>query len=108
MKFLPLFCGILLFSAVTAMAKPIDTNEVSMPDAPDWLKASRVEQLTDHMGAELEWDIRKFNVKFYTSEAEFEKAHGFTSNVLAVTRGWENAMWIGPQVTDLPHNPGII
>ena len=97
LAFSPAFSG-------AAWAAPINTNSVSIPDAPAWLKASRVDSLTDHMGSELEWDIRKFAVTWYNDEAAFEKAHGFTSNVLAVTRGWENKMWIGPKVTDKNFN----
>lgn len=82
-----------------ANAKSIQTNAVSVPDAPAWLTALAVERAVDQVQNFLEWDIRRVQVKWYRDQSAFEKAHGFGSAVLAFAMRNENAVHVGPKVT---------
>jgi hypothetical protein len=90
--------------ALAAHGAEIVTNSVSMPDAPKWLTQARVEKVTDRIQRVLEWDIRRVNVRWYTSEAEFQKAHGLPvaadgGGILAVSKKNENTIHVGPRMT---------
>jgi hypothetical protein len=88
----------------SALAAPVETNEVVMHDAPSWVTVSRVNKVVDKISRTLEWDIRKVSVSWYTDGAEFARAHGLKgsadgSSVLAVSKKPENRVLIGPRVT---------
>lgn len=89
----------LLCVAAVAWAEPITTNEVSIPDPPKWLTAAKVDNVVDQIQHFLEWDINRVNVKWYTDQAEFKKAHGYDDSVLAVSRKSDNTVLVGPKVT---------
>jgi hypothetical protein len=90
--------GLLLFVAV-AQAQDIDTNSVTIPNAPAWLSASRIDRVVDHVQDKLEWDIRKIKVQFYSDETQFEKLHGFGSSVLAFSQKNTGTIAMGPRIT---------
>lgn len=83
-----------------AIAKDIQTNATSMPNAPEWLKATRVEKTTDRIQSSLEWTIRKIQVVWYTDQQAFEKAHSLGPYARAVSHKNLNIIRLGPQVTD--------
>lgn len=79
----------------------IATNNVHIPAAPGWLKESRVEKVTRKIERTLEWDIRKVNVVFHSTEDSFSKAHGLkavNARIMAVSKKSENAIHLGPGV----------
>ena len=94
----------MLLALAMAQATEITTNSVQVFDAPKWLTEARVNNVVDKIQAALEWDIRRVNVRWYTSEKEFEKAHGLpvtrdaTSTILAVSKKADNTVHIGPNV----------
>lgn len=83
-----------------AQAKEIQTNAVSMPNAPEWLKTSRVEKVTDRMQSTLEWTVRKIKVVFYADQALFEKDHGLGPYARAVSHKNINLIRLGPKVNN--------
>lgn len=89
-----------IFFLNIAQAKEIQTNAASMNNAPEWLKATRVEKITDRMQSSLEWTIRKIQVVWYADQAAFEKAHGLGPYARAVSHKSLNIIRLGPQVTD--------
>jgi hypothetical protein len=90
---------ILLF-AISAFAHEVDTNNVYMGDAPDWVSRNRVEKVVAHIQTLLEWDIRKVTVSWYKDEAKFESAHNLGANMLAVSIKNSNTIHLGPRVTN--------
>jgi len=81
-------------------AKEVRTNPVLIPDAPDWLTASRVDRIADRIESKLEWDIRQVRVTWYTDQKSFEKFHGYGPAVQAVSRKQDNTIHVGPKVND--------
>ena len=91
---------IFLFTVHISQAKEIQTNAVSMGQAPEWLKTSRVEKITDRIQSSLEWTIRKIQVVWYSDQQAFEKAHGLGRFARAVSHKNLNIIRLGPEVTD--------
>jgi hypothetical protein len=94
--------GFLSFSSNVACAggpHPIDVNAASLPNAPEWLKASRFERVVDTMESKLEWDVRKIQARWHDDAAEFRKLHGYDDSVLAFTSGADTSVHFGPRVT---------
>jgi hypothetical protein len=83
----------------------MDTNETFFSNPPTWLKASRVEKVVRKIQSAMEWDIRKVTVKWYTSQEEFQKFHGYDATVLAVSQKPENTIHLGPRVTESNFDP---
>lgn len=90
---------LLLLSPAAWASHAIELNELTMPQAPDWLTESRVQSVVDHVSSRLEWDIHKFQVNWYTDQAAFEKTHGFGRTVLAITMKKTMTISVGPRVT---------
>lgn len=94
------FVSLLLLASAGAWAgKRIETNEVFMPDAPAWVTSSRVNRVVEHIQDNLEWDIRKITVRWYTDQAQFRRAHGFDDTVVAFSQKADNTVHLGPRVT---------
>lgn len=90
------------FTIAVALSAGLTTNSVSIPSAPRWLTASRVNKISDRVERVLEWSIRRVQVRWYEQENEFQKAvalPGNTVSVLAVAKRNENAIHIGTRVT---------
>ena len=85
-----------------AQAKEIKTNEVTMPNAPDWLTATRVEKVAARIQHKLEWSTRRITVHWYKTPEEFAKAHSLGPQATAVTikAGDTVTVHMGPLVTD--------
>lgn len=90
----------LLIILSSVYAKDIQTNAVTMPSAPEWLKTPRVEKVTDRIQSTLEWTIRKINVVWYTDQAAFEKDHGLGPYARAVSHKNLNLIRLGPKVNN--------
>jgi hypothetical protein len=87
-------------SALAESAHDLKTNQIHMADAPSWLTATRIDKVVAHMDSVLEWDIRRIEVIWYKDEAAFEKFHGQSPSILALTRKADNAtMHLGPKIT---------
>ncbi|MGZ3689294.1 MAG: hypothetical protein ACXWP5_00945 [Bdellovibrionota bacterium] len=91
--------ALLLLASHVALASEIDLNEAHFANAPLWLKSTRAQRVIDRISRYLEWDIRKINVTWYTSQAEFEPLHGYGPTVLAFSRPQDYSVHIGPRVT---------
>ncbi len=87
-----------LMTSPFALAKDIQTNEVNMPEAPEWLSRPRVEKITERISTQLEWTIRKIEVHWYKDEASFLRAQNLGPGVLAVTNKATGTIHIGPKV----------
>ncbi len=83
-------------------AKRIFTNAVIMPDAPKWLKRTRVEKVIDKMQSKLEWSTRRIKVYWHFTQAEFEKHHslGPLPRAVAIKTPKSQVIHLGPKVTD--------
>lgn len=102
MSLLRLLVGVVLALVVStslALAKEIQTNEVSMSGTPSWLKEGRVNRVVERIQRFMEWDIRKVQVVWHQDQTEFENVHHFGASVLAVTFKPENVIHMGPRVT---------
>ncbi len=84
-----------------AQAKEIRTNEVTMPNAPEWLQQTRVEKVTDRIQNKLEWSTRRVVVHWYSTPEDFDRAHGMGPLAAAVTKqsGGVTTVHMGPTVT---------
>lgn len=99
------FCSLImmaLFFTNSLYAKEIVTNSVVMPNAPEWLKRTRVEKVIDRIQSKLEWTTRKVKVHWYSSQKEFEKQHSLGPLPRAVTikKPDEQVIHLGPKVDD--------
>lgn len=90
---------VLLVAGPTAFAHDIQTNAVNMPDAPAWLMRTRVERVTDRMQTQLEWTVRKIEVRWYKDEASFQRAQSLGPGVLAVTNKSTGIVHLGPKIS---------
>ena len=83
-------------------AKEIRTNNVTILNAPDWLRQPRVEKVTDRIQNKLEWQTRRVNVKFYSDRSDYEGVHKLGAGAVAVAMfaGGEASVHLGPDVTD--------
>ncbi len=80
----------------------IQTNEVTMENAPAWLTQTRVESVASRIANKLEWSIRRVPVKWYYNTDDFDKAHSLGPFATAVTvvQGDRITIHLGPSVTD--------
>jgi hypothetical protein len=99
---LKLFILCLALFGHLAQAKEITTNEIIMPNAPEWMREGRVEKVTDHIQHHLDWSTRKTTVRWHFSEADYDRAQGFGAMSLAITKytGGVASIELGPQVND--------
>lgn len=83
-------------------AKEIVTNEITMSNAPEWLKQPRVERVTDHVQMILEWTTRRVNLFWYSTQADFEKVNNLGPLSIAVTKheNGTSSIHLGPRVDD--------
>ncbi|OFZ55936.1 MAG: hypothetical protein A2428_03755 [Bdellovibrionales bacterium RIFOXYC1_FULL_54_43] len=81
-------------------AREIRTNSISIPNPPSWLTERKVNAVVDRIQRVLEWDIRRVNVQWYADAKQFADAHGYGSSVLAFARASQNAIHLGPKVTN--------
>lgn len=89
----------MLMSAQTLKAVEIKTNAIHMADAPDWLTATRINGVVEHIQSLLEWDIRRIEVVWYKDENKFEQMHGLGPLVVAMSRKSDNTVHLGTKVT---------
>ncbi len=80
--------------------KDILTNAITTSKAPLWLRQPRIEKVTDRIQSELEWSIRRVEMRWYLTEGEFMKAHGLGPQAIAVTKLFEgvSSIHMGPLV----------
>lgn len=76
----------------------VETNQIKITDAPDWVKLSQVQRTVDRVEHFLEWDIRSVQGLWVASEADFMKLHGMGPSVTAFTRKQNQTIYFGPQV----------
>lgn len=95
-----ILASLLPLSNVAFAAKQITTNEIEITNAPDWLKQTRVEKITNRIQSKLEWTIRKIKCQWHTSSEEFQKSHSLGPYAVAVTKmvGDTQIIHIGPLV----------
>lgn len=89
----------ILMFPVISLAVDIQTNAVNMPHAPEWLKRTRVEKITDRMQTKLGWTVRKVDVLWYTDLDSFMRAQSLGPFVRAVTNKSKGQIHMGPSVT---------
>ncbi len=87
------------FAIAPTWGAEVETNSIRMHGAPTWLTQSRVERVTDKIEAALEWPIKRVTVVWHFNAQEFQAVHGFGPTVLAVAKGPENIVHLGPLVT---------
>lgn len=87
-------------SASPAFAKEIETNEVTIANAPAWLTRPKVEKVIARIQTKLEWTTRKIRAVWYTDESKFADAHGLGPLAIAVTAtdGETSVIHMGPRV----------
>lgn len=90
----------LLLFAPFAQAKEIKTNAVTMNSAPEWLKRTRVEKITRRIQRELEWTVRRVNVKWFTNQESFQASHNLGPAPRAVTFRSNQSIHLGPKVNN--------
>jgi hypothetical protein len=92
------FILLLTVFATSVRATEITTNAVHMTGNPPWLTESRVNKVAQDQGNNLEWDIRKVEVKWVSSEQAFENIHHFGPTVEAFFRRSDKMIFLGPRV----------
>lgn len=75
----------IFFIPSIGLAKNIRTNELSIYNAPRWVKQSKVEKVTDSVQSKLEWRIRRVPLYWHISEESFIKAQSLGAGPAAVT-----------------------
>ncbi len=84
---------------MSSLAYDLKTNAVHMPVAPEWVTATRVNTVVEHIQSLLEWDIRRIEVVWYKDQATFEQMHKLGPLVVALAKRSDNSIHIGPSVT---------
>src|SRR5947209_3776697 len=79
-------------AAAAAATHEVRTNEVSIAEAPAWLRPGRVDKVVARIQKVLEWDIRRVKVEWHRDQARFEALHGFGPSVLAFARKSDNTV----------------
>lgn len=97
--FLVGLCNFLIF-APTSNSADLRINSMSFKNAPSWLSERRLEKVVSRIESVLEWDIRRIQVERISSQAEFEKIHGWGPAVLALAYPGSHRIQVGPKVTD--------
>lgn len=82
-------------------SKNFATNELDIKNAPDWVKQSKVEKVTDRIQSKLEWTTKKTPVFWYANKEEFMKAHslGATPDAVTIKAKSGGTIHMGPTVT---------
>jgi hypothetical protein len=81
-------------------AKTIQTNELTISNAPEWVTESRVDRVVSRIQNKLEWSTRRTKVQWYTDSTEYSNAHSLGPQAIAVTTssGSTSTVLIGPTV----------
>jgi hypothetical protein len=88
------------FAGRRADADEIKTNAVHMSDAPKWVTPSRIDRIVDHIQNQMEWDVRRVEVRWYHDQTSFESIHHMGPSILAYARTSDSSVHLGPRVTD--------
>ena len=91
---------LIIVFCLQSFSKTLETNSFNFHDAPEWLKRTRTEKVTDRIQGRLEWTIRKIAVYYIKDQNEFERKHGLGPLPRAVTvkRPNKQEIFLGPQV----------
>lgn len=102
-KIVVLFTLAISLAHVTTVthAKSIQTNELTISNAPEWLTESRVDRVVSRIQNKLEWSTRRTKVQWYSDSKEYSNAHSLGPQAIAVTTssGTTSTVLIGPTVT---------
>ncbi|NBW97977.1 hypothetical protein EBR03_00250 [bacterium] len=93
--------GVLIaFSVLSAScpAREIQLNQITVFEAPEWLKTSAVQAVVDRVQNYLEWDFRKLSVFYYKDLTEFNRQHTFKFAVDAFFRKSDSSIHLSPKV----------
>jgi hypothetical protein len=82
-----------------AQGATMDLQGARIQDPPAWLKASQAQSVIDRIQRELEWDLRRIEIRWRSNQKEFESSHGYGPTVLAFTRARNGTIDLGPRVT---------
>lgn len=95
------FGALLAFSVVNGfgLAREIQVNQITVFEAPEWLKTSVIQTVVDRVQNYLEWDFRKLKVFYYKDLAEFNRQHTFKFAVDAFFRKSDSTIHLSPKVT---------
>lgn len=95
-----IFIKLILF--LNLNAKNFTTNELDVIDAPNWVKKTKVEKVTDRIQNRLEWTIKKTPVRWYSHKDEFAKAHtlGPAADAVIVKSNSQATIHMGPTINE--------
>ncbi len=93
-----IFLAVLICTDVHA--KDFMTNSVDIKNAPDWVRQTKVESITDRIQSKLEWSTRRVNMFWYKTQQEFDQVHNYGAMATAVTKHTNgvSAIHMGPNV----------
>ncbi|MCB9253274.1 MAG: hypothetical protein H6617_01160 [Bdellovibrionaceae bacterium] len=95
-----LACLLSLCFYTPAFAKTLQTNSVTVDNAPAWLTEARIRKASRKVEEFLEWDTRRVRARWYNTQTDFEKAHGLGPLALAATDRKKQLIHIGPGVNE--------
>lgn len=86
--------------SLRAYGKEIITNEVQMPDAPAWLKQTRIEKVTDRIQHHLDWSTHRVAVYWHKTQDDFDRVQHFGAQSVAITKYSNDkaTIHLGPRV----------
>ncbi len=92
----------LLIVCHSGWSKELVTNAFEVHNAPEWLKRTRVEKITDRIQTKLEWTVRRSSVFYHPTQGSYSKAQNLGPRAIAVTRhqSGKSQIHLGPKVND--------
>jgi len=77
----------------------IESNAITIADAPKWLTRVRVDKIVDRMQTKLEWSIHRVTGVWHKDLDSFTKAHSLGPYAIAVSRKNDNTIHFSPKIT---------
>lgn len=99
-RFLVAVLTVGLFASVTAYPGELLTNSARFTNAPKWLNLSRVNRVSESVTRMMDWSVRRVEVQWFSSQAEFEGAHSLGPFPVAVSQHSRNRILLGPKVNE--------
>ncbi len=95
-------------SAATSGTHSFRTDALTVTNAPAVFTQKLAQRITGFIEQELEWSIRRVNVRFYVDDGAFAKANRLSSSAVdALTYGSDQSVHISPRVPP-EAVPGVI
>jgi hypothetical protein len=96
-----LHCSFCMHATADQVSSVLQTNAMSIHNAPAWVSRSKAEKVAQSIEQKLEWSIRRIDVYWHANETTYLKSQSLGVGAVAATIKSKNqTVHMGPQVNE--------